>query len=486
MTVAEQERKAVDRLRADPAFFVDDVLGGLPWPKQLDILLSVRDNPRTTVRSCSDSGKSWTAARVAMWFLYTHYPSTVITTAPTWRQVKDILWREIGVCHRSARYPLGGDLIQVSLTIDPKWFAMGISTDEAERFQGFHNENVLVIVDEASGVPDAIFTAVENPLAGGHTRLLLIGNPTQVSGAFYESHRSPIYHKITISAFDTPNFTAFGITIKDIRDGSWLAKIDGRPLPQPYLVSPQWVAERCAAWGEASPMWQCYVMGQFPTLGIDTLIPLAAIEAAQGRNLNPSGVKTMGVDIARYGDDESAALIRQGDVVLTIESWGKTDTMETTGKIIDIARQHGVPMGNVNVDVVGVGAGVVDRLLELGHPVNGVNVGTSPMDNTRFGNLRAEVFWNIRDRFTNGTVDIPDDPVLSSQLASIKYKFTSRGQVMIESKEEMRKRGVKSPDRADAMALAYYTPMPDMVPVLFYDAMAHYEPISPDLDSWDW
>lgn len=485
MQMTQAERKTVKRLRDNPIFFVDQVLGGVPWDKQIQIIKSVRDNPRTTVRSCSDSGKSWTASVVALWFLFTHCPSTVITTAPTWRQVKDILWREIQARYVVSKYPLGGEIIQTSLTINPKWFAMGISTDEAERFQGFHNENVLVIVDEASGVDELIFNAIENPLAGGHTRLLLIGNPTQVSGSFYDSHRSQIYTSIHVSAFDTPNFAYFDITIDDIRNDTWRQKIDVNRLPFPYLISPAWVAERYLEWGEASLMWECYVMGNFPMQGTDTLIPLDGIEAAQQREIQPHGTRAMGVDIARFGEDENVAIIRQGNTVLHMDTWRNADTMETAGRIAHL--MNGWQVTHANIDVIGIGAGVVDRLHEQGWAVNGVSVAERSVESEICSNLRAEIFWNLRQLIVNGDIDIPEDSKITSELASLKYKFNSRGQLVIESKEDMKKRGLQSPDRADALALAFYDPIPNIGEIIFiYDALADIEPISPDLDALEW
>jgi hypothetical protein len=434
----EDAKKFMVRCQEDPLFFIREVLGGNPWGKQREIIESVRDNSRTTVRSCSGSGKSWTASCIALWFLYSFKPSTVLTTAPTGRQVKDILWREISSRYSGAKMPLAGELLQTSLQLNEKWFAFGISTKEPERFQGFHNEHVLVIVDEASGIDGEIFNAIENPLSTGHTRLLLIGNPTQLSGKFFDSFEGPeaqFFNKIHISAFDTPNFTGEG--------------------EYPFLVTKQWVDERRIKWTEDSPLWQIYVMGDFPKESLNTLIPVSWIEKARQQEIEPKGGVIFGVDIARFGDDESVVIARQGGKVIAIESWNGMDTTVTTERVTALAEQY-YPI-RINVDEIGVGAGVVDSLKKLNFPVTGVNVGGKARKPDAHLNIRAEMYWDLRTKFQNGEIQLIDDPVLIGQLSKLQYGFNERNQkLQMESKDEAKKKGKGSPDKADALALAFY------------------------------
>lgn len=443
--------------KADPLFFAQEVLGLGLWEKQKEILLSVRDNPRTAARTASAVGKSFDGAAASIWFLATHRPSTVVTTAPTFRQVRDILWEEIRAMWAGSKIVLGpNDPTQTGITMteatDPmKWFAIGMTTEEPEKFQGFHNQNVLVVVDEASGVPETIFTAVENPLAAGHTRVLLLGNPTQVSGTFHDAFSSPLYKTFHISAFDTPNFTHFGITREDIIEGTWQEKLTG-PLPYPFLVTPHAVADRLLDWGLDSPMWQVYVEGQFPEEAPDTLIPLAWVEKAIVRQLPPAGGVVIGIDTARFGDDENVAVIRQGSKVIGVVSWAKCDTMTGTGKVINLIEDW-LPQ-RVRIDDAPIAAGVIDRLAEQQYAVEVVNMSAKPTSD-KFVNLRAEMYWQLRTRFEQEDIDVPDHAKLKAQTTSMKYKFDSRGRLQIESKEEMKKRGLKSPDYADALALAF-------------------------------
>jgi hypothetical protein len=187
--------------------------------------------------------QSFIAARVALWFLYAFPNSKIISTAPTFRQVEDILWREIRSVKAKARIPLAGKLNNTSLDLSEQWFATGLSTDTPERFQGFHAVDVLLIVDEASGVAEDIFNASKGIVSSRHARVLYIGNPTTTSGTFYNAFNLPGYAQIHISAFDTPNFTEFGITLADIRANTWEAKIT-HELPRPYLITPDWVYDK--------------------------------------------------------------------------------------------------------------------------------------------------------------------------------------------------------------------------------------------------
>lgn len=453
----EQKAKLfIERLRNDPLYYVRTVLGHELWLKQQEIIESVRDNKETSVRSCNGAGKSFVSADVVLWFLSTFKNSIVLTTAPTFRQVEDILWREIRRTYKNAKYDLGGVILKTSLNINDKWYAVGLSTDEPDRFQGYHEEYILIVVDEAAGVAEPIFEAADGNLTSEHSRLLLIGNPTNTAGTFYSSHKSATFNKIQISAFDTPNFTTFGINVDDIRNNTWKEKVTG-PLPAPFLVTPEWVYSKFLKWGEGTPMWDARIMGNFPEQGEDTLIPLIKIEEAVRRELIPNedDQEQTGADIARFGVDKTIFINRKGPKVTDIHEHGFMDTMATAQVLHVFLGIH--PYSSLKADEIGVGAGVVDRIkvLDIYRDIEGINVGLPSNDPEMFFNLRAEIYWGLRQRFIDGDIDLPDDDELMSQLANIKYKFTPKGQIQIESKEEIKKRGLPSPDKADALALAF-------------------------------
>lgn len=421
-----------------PVEFVRDILGVDTWEKQEEILDAVINNKRVTVRSSHGVGKTFTAAIAALWFLICYVPSTVVTTAPTARQVKSILWEEIRLRYKSAKVALGGRLLQMELQMGPKWLATGFATDEynVERFQGYHNDNILVIIDEASGVARNIFTGVEGLLSSGNAHLLLIGNPTDELSEFGHSFKSSLYKKMHISAFDTPNLRA-GQNVR------------------PYLVTNEWVAERKAEWGETDPLYEVRVLGNFPTTSEGALIPLAWIERAKASALKPDGVKAVGVDVARFGGDESIAFMREGNCVTAMWKWTGNDTMETTGKIARIIDEQSP--SRVNIDAVGVGAGVYDRLIELGYDVYAINGSERSFQPDRFLNLRSEIMWNLKSRFENANIKIPEDDRLEHQLVNLRQQsLSSRGQLRLENKEDMKARIGSSPDRADALGLTFW------------------------------
>lgn len=448
-------------LQEQPVDFIELAFGDRLTNYQQQITNAVRDYKYTTVRSAHDVGKSFLSARLCLWYLYSFPNSKVITTAPTMRQVEDILWREIRAAKAHSRIQLGGHYTQTSIDLSEQWFALGLSTDEPERFQGFHAVDVFLVVDEASGVSEPIFNASEGIVSSQHARVLYIGNPTNTSGTFYRSFKMPGYAKIHISAFDTPNFTEFGITLEDIRNNTWSQKIT-HELPAPYLITPDWVYDKYLRWGEGNPMWDSRVMGNFPDQGEDSLIPLVRIEEAARRELavKPEDAEQIGVDVARFGADMSIFTYRKGPKVLDTRAYNHMDTMETATRVRDFAQLY--PNAVIAVDEVGVGSGVVDRLEQLlpKRIIYGVNVGQIAFDREQFVNLRTEIFWGLRERFVDGDIDLSAlSPVdledLSAQLSQIKYNYTARNQMFIEKKEEMKKRGLPSPDRADSLALAF-------------------------------
>lgn len=441
--------------RVDPEWWVRTVLGNDPWSGQVQILEAVRDHRAVAVRSCHGIGKDWIAARVALWFLYTHQPSIVITTGPTDRQVKGILWKEIGLAHARAQWPLQGECLTQELKLDRDWWAWGFTAPHTDpnRFQGFHEQNVLVIIDEASGVSSEIYLAIEGVLTSANAKKLEIGNPTDSLSAFGNSFKAPRVRKLAFAAWDTPNFTTFGIVEDDLRTGAWEKKVTGQ-LPYPSLVTPQWAFERYHAWGPESPHYISRVRGEFPPDSPNALIPLALIEQAQQRTLAPTEPIELSVDVARFGDDTNTIGERRGPVFRIIGQHGKTDTMTTTGLVANALQETGA--ARAKVDVVGIGAGVVDRGLELNLPFLEASAGSKANDPERFVNARAEWFWGLRERFESGDIDLdPADEELAYELATIRWKPDSRGRVQIEAKADMKKRLGRSPDRADTAAMAF-------------------------------
>ena len=460
-----------------PVEFSREVLGSDPWIKQELLMQAIVDNPRISIRSSHGVGKSWFAAEIALWFLVCYYPSTVVTTAPTQRQVQDIIWKEINNKWYQSKLPLGGRISMTRLTMSEKekWFGTGFTASEhdLDRFQGFHNDNVLVIIDESCGVGKNIYDAIEGLLSSGFTRFIQIGNPTNENTEFGRSFKSPLYKKFNVSSFDLPNFVDFGITEDDIRNGTWKKKIKG-DLPRPYLTTPQWVADRFSAWGEANPLYQVRVLGNFPAESEDTFIPLLWIERAQKLQLEASGKKIMGVDVAGLGRDESVATIRQGDVQLQHRVWHHMNPMESTGMVVQCIKEWEPNV--VNIDEVGEGSGVVSRLQELGYEVNGIRGSNKAENIDDFYNLRTELYCTLRERLREQRLQLLDDDLLAMDLVNIQHdKPSSKGQTKLETKEKTKERLGKSPDRSDALAFTFYDgprnlPVSDNIGTIFMES----------------
>jgi len=452
----------------DPVWFIEYFFKCKLWEKQKEIARSVRDYKITAVRSCHASGKSFDAARIGVWFLQTNPDSIVLTTAPSWTQVKEILWREIAASWAKIkdvddRFVFSGELKTTQIDISPNWFAIGMATrkegegsEVADRMLGFHSPTgkILIIVDEGSGIKEPIWGAIDTLLSSGGSKLLAIGNPYRVSGGFADLFKRGGANRIHIDGLKTPNVLA-------------------EKILYPGLMSPNYPKEMETKYGKDSNLYLVKVRGEFPKSESDTLIALNHIEEAFTRELDTTGEKLLGVDVARFGGDLTAFVVRQGKKVSRKETYSKEDTMQTVGRTLRIMEEEGIKPENVFIDVIGIGAGVVDRLHEKeytergykkNYNVNGVNVGATAEDDEHFKNLRAEAYWQIRDWIKTADL-LRDDDFL--QLANIKYKYSSgkKGQLQIEAKEDMKKRGLLSPDVADALMLTFTNVQSARLPV---------------------
>jgi len=429
------------KFKEDPTSFSVDILNSKLWSKQNEILQSVFDHQHTIVQSCYGSGKSFVAARVALTYLYTHVPSKVIITSSSWTQVEKIIWSEIAAAYAQAQYPLGGKLLTTELEIRKNWFAIGISPQinvdsEAYRFEGFHSPNVLVIMDQAQGINKKLWNVAKALISNANSRMLVLGNPIHKSGPFYDAcmNNDGLWNKIKISAHDIPN----------VQEGKDVV---------PGLISKLWVENRKQDWGVSHPLYISKVLAEFPEEAEDLIITLGMIEAAKNLTNIVESNKGIGVDIARFGNDKTVLIYKEGERVKDIQVFLKQDTMMTTGRIIHMMDKYGVAASCVAVDDTGVGGGVTDRLREQGFVVQAVNNGSRP-DNEQYADRGSELWWAMRKLFEVGNIAIPDHDELISQLVNRKYGVNSKGKIKIESKDDMRKRGAKSPDHADALALA--------------------------------
>jgi hypothetical protein len=468
----------------DPVGWCQQRLGEHLWSKQREIAESVRDNRRTAVKSCHNAGKSWIASRIAAWWLDTHPPGEafVVSTAPTYKQVHAILWEEIRAAAKKAASrgePLPGRVLQSDEWKLDDGTLIGFGRKPADTdehgFQGIHRRYVLVILDEACGIPAQLWTAVEAITTNADCRILAVGNPDDPATEFHQVCKPGSgWNVIRISGLETPNMTAERIAaepgLADLFDKLGLGP-STEFVPdalRPLMLDAGWVADKIRRWGVESPRFTSKVLGEFPDIGEDVLIPPSWIRAAQERACEPGPWTILGVDVARFGSDRTILCLRRGPVARIIGDYAKQSTTETTGRTVRAIDEHRVD--ETRVDGVGVGGGVVDQLVELGHDVVDMQAGAAANDRDAFANARAEWSWAIRQLFEDGDIDLdPEDDELAAQLGAIKYRYTARGQVQIESKDEMRKRGLPSPDRADALILTG-APTPPLSEDVFEDA----------------
>ncbi len=428
-----------------PLEFASDILGVRLWAKQREVLGSLVEHRRVAVKSGNGLGKGFCAAVALLWFLYAHRDAAIaLSTAPTFRQVRHVLWRQVHRLYRPNAQILGGKMLDTRWEISDDRYAMGLSAESADQFQGFHSPNMLIVVDEAEGVSDEIYEAIEAVMTSADPLLLLIGNPTTVTGAFrrafYEERQ--LYHNITISALDSPN----------VQEGKTVI---------PGLTSARWVEERRETWGEDNPIYRARVLGEFPDQAEDTLIGLSDVEEAAQRwatgqedgAADAPGEVVLAVDVARFGSDRSVILRRQGNRVMEVRTFRDMDTMQLAGWVAAAIRETSPE--RVCVDEIGVGAGVVDRLKEQGYPIKAINVARRASQERIFANVRAEGYWRLKELFASGEIAIPNDHQLMGELAALRYSYDSQGRVLMESKEAMRQRGLPSPDKADALMLAF-------------------------------
>ena len=446
----QREGNPLARFRDDPVAFVAHALpnAGTPYPKQTEMMRLAANERRVSVVGCNASGKDWTLARLILWWVETRPRAKVVVIAPTQRQIERILWPELASAIAQASIELSGKLTQSRYEISPERFAIAFSTNKPENILGFHSPELMLIVDEAHAVEESHFDAARRLNA---KKTILVGNAFSTSGEFYDSHhgKADHYKTLRIPASETPN----------LMDGA---------TPIPGLIDADDIADRKRDWGADHPKFAASVNAVFPDALDDSLVGRAAVDDAMADSAPAGdGAPTeeedarapvyIGVDVARFGEDKSVLIARQGQRVIATKSLGREmDTMRVAGEAAMMARDLNAEA--IFVDENGVGGGVCDRLKETGAPVYGVQFGRRAPHPARFANLRSEIFWELRRLMNDRLIALPDDDTLAAQLLSLRYDVSSSGQVKLESKRETRKRGIPSPDRADALALAFMRP----------------------------
>ena len=425
----------------DPVRFVQEILGVEPFDYQAEFLREVASpTRRLSVRSGHGTGKSTTASWAMLWFLMLKFPCKVVVTAPTSSQLFDAMFSElkrwIGELPRELQQLLNVKSDRVELVAAPAEAFISCRTARAENageaLAGVHSDNVLLVIDEASGVPEVVFEASAGSLSSTNATVLMLSNPTRSSGTFFESHNR-------------------------MRKSWWTRRWSCQDSP---LVAPEFIDEMRDRYGENSSAFMVRVMGEFPLADDDTIIPFHLVEAVQHRDIEESPETPMvwALDVARYGGDKTALCKRRGSVVTEMRSWGGLDLMQTVGRVkaeYDALEPFEQDNLEIMIDSIGQGAGCFDRLNELGVPVRAINVSESPSMKETYLNLRAELWFKTKAWLENRSCKIPKNSQLLSELTSLRYTFTSSGKIKAESKQDLKKRGYSSPDLADSLSLTF-------------------------------
>jgi phage terminase large subunit len=437
----------IEKYQDDPIGFMVEVLDVSPnhvWSKMVELAESVRDYDYVCAKAGNSVSKSFTLGRLCNWFLFTHYPSTVITTAPSNIQVEEILWREIRDSHANSKIPLGGKVLKSKLELGEKWFATGFATKpdtvtkQATRLQGFHNENVLIIIDEAAGVDPLIYEAIDRLMSSeGNVKLVLVGNPTTSQGNFVDCFKDSKFKKITISAFDTPNYK------------------EGREVI-PGLAGRKFVQMVTDKYGVESNQFKSMITGEIPDEDIDSLIPISWIERAEKAtevDYDYKFTKRYIVwDVADGGND--------AHVIKAYENTTEIDSLEIRGKKVEEAEPYVWRMlrtigGNtIVVDADGVGRvavgllegskdGATDIIAFAGSDRDSV------AEPETFYNRRHEGHWKLRELFEKSRISISDIPEQKEELSSIKLVDHKRGFIAVEPKKLLKDRIKRSPGHSD-------------------------------------
>ncbi len=466
--------RSLARYRASPLAYAEEVLRVRWWPAQQAIAEALLQHRRVLVKASHSVGKTHVAAGLINWHFDCFRPSITISTAPTQRQVVDVLWKEV---RRQRRGRPGLLPKSPRMETDAEHFAVGYTTRGEAAFQGRHAEHVLIVFDECVGVDPDLWEEAEGMMTGEGCRWLAICNPTDTSSRAYEEDVSGRFHVINVSALDHPNIAA------DLR---------GEPVPYPSAVRLAWLEEQirrnCTAveagdrtagdfefppssgkFYRPGPVFESRVLGRWPTQRTCAVWS----EDAWQRCVEPRTVReveegptVIGCDVARYGDDYTSIVVRRGDAVLHHETHNGWDTAQTAGRLKELCRQFAAAGEDprriaVMVDDDGVGGGVVDQ--RDAYAFYGCGAGTRALREQDYPNRRSELWFSTAERAAQGRLDLSGLPsdvllLLRRQAMAPRWRLDSDGRRVVEPKHETKRRLGRSPDDMDALNLAFSDP----------------------------
>jgi len=396
-----------------------------------------KEDPEVTIREAVASGhgigKSAEVAWVILWAMSTRPHLNGVITANTTTQLSTKTWRELALWHKRA---INSHWFKWTATKffhvehPETWFCAAIPNTEhnSEAFAGLHARHVLLLYDEASGIPDVIWEVSEGAMTTPRAMWFVYGNPTKNTGRFRQCFQDDAHRWHT-------------------------QQIDSRTCK---MTNKKELDEWINTYGEDSDFARVRIKGEFPRAGSVQFIPSDLVDFAMANQVEYEAHMTMplvmAIDVARFGDDKSVVVLRQGRKVLRVWKFRELNTMQLATECSTLIRD--TKPHAVFCDVVGVGAGVVDRLRMLGHEVFEVNAGLKPEDDQTYYNKRAEMWGRMKGWLLNGA-DIPSDPDLKNALIGIEYGFDEKERIRLERKQDMKARGLSSPDEGDALAYTF-------------------------------
>lgn len=464
MMLLENEAKYAEfkgKYRLDPAGFARNCI---VWNKgeglasyQEESLTNLVKYGRESDRGPHGLGKSMLAAVALLWFALTRDGEDwkAVTTASAWRQLTKFLWPEIHKWTRKLKWSEIGrkpfdarlELLTLSLKLSTGE-AFAVASDNPALIEGAHADHMFYVFDESKSIPAAVFDAAEGAFSGkGEVFALAISTPGEPAGRFYEVQSRK------------PGFEDWHVRHVTLAEAIAAGRIDSR-----------WAEQRKTQWGEQSAVYQNRVLGEFAASEEDGVIPLSWVEAANERwqqwveQGSPQGQFCgVGVDVARSGEDKTVLALRYDDVITQLRRFSKEDTMQTSGRVAGVLKANG---GKAIVDVIGVGAGVVDKLREDGYKVDAFNASerseqTDRSNELGFVNKRSAAWWNMRellDPANDAKVALPPDDLLTGDLTAPHWKVVSGGKIQVESKDDIKKRLGRSTDDGDAVVMVFAAP----------------------------
>jgi len=419
-----------------------DVWGGA---QEVFHALAASPTARVAVKAGHGTQKTFSAARAALWFSYNYRPSKVITTAPTTRQVEKLLWSEIHRAHQQLdkrSYP-GRMLTLEWRGNSPDWFMLGFSSDRPVMAEGFHGENVLIIVDEAKGISEEIMEGLEGALSGDNARLLLISTAGNPEGYFYDAFLDPLFKHFTFSCQDMVDW----YTTRNL------------PIPK-GCTTQRWIDERAAKWGRDSIRFKMRVNAEFCESIPEAILPFEWVQRAmktpRKRPPQPPHKRRLGADVAEFGADSNVLFVGDDYGSLEVNVTKKQEPTETAARIIRTIEKWKIPAENVQLDTTGMGSGIGSILREKGYDINCIHFAENSSNPEEWADIVTEMYWNLRERIEKPGFCLEDDQELREDLTRRKYRTNADGAYELESKRKFRKTQKRSCDKGDAAALCYY------------------------------